>query len=80
MVMKRYTKNNTINTIPCSMVVLPVLSERTIINKLNKNKIVDSELIPSVSGRPIKIDRMETVGMVKPILANADPRERLKLF
>ena len=78
--MKRYTKNNTINTIPCSMVVLPVLSERIIINKLNKNKIVDSELIPSVSGRPIKIDRMETVGMVKPILANSDPRERLKLF
>jgi hypothetical protein len=37
-------------------------------------------LIPRLKGRSKKIAITATVGMVKPILANADPRAKFKLL
>ena len=67
-------------TAPCRIVVLPVLSDNIITNNEVRNKTVDPELIPKERGRPVYNETIETAGMVKPMLASADPRDRFKLF
>jgi hypothetical protein len=69
----------TSNTTPCRIVVLPVLRERMITNKDNRKSTVDPAPIPRDRGRLVYNETKETVGMVSPILARAEPRERLRL-
>ncbi len=65
---------------PCSILVLPVLSDNTSTNKHNKNNTVDFISMPMVKDKSAYSEIMATAGMVSPILASAEPRERLKLF
>ncbi len=67
-------------TTPCKIVVLPVLSDRMITNNESRKSTVDPALIPRESGRPVYRETKETVGIVRPIVANAEPKERLRLF
>ena len=62
------------------MVVFPVLNESTMIKSDSRNKTVASASIPNVSGSPREIETNATVGMVNPILAIAEPSDKLKLF
>ena len=50
------------------------------IKKLRYIKVMFSELIPRLIGKSKKIANAATVGIVRPILANADPRARFKLL
>jgi len=80
MVIKRYTKNKSNNISPCSTFVLPLFKASTIVNNDNKNTTANSGPIPSANGRCIHNATEATTGIVKLILANADPSYRFKLF
>ena len=59
--------------------VRPVASEIVIINKDNPNKSIDFKSIPSVILKSPITEATATAGMLRPILANADPKARLRL-
>ena len=65
---------------PCSIDVFPVLNVRIITRSDSRKRTVDSTLMPSASGNPVKTDTRATVGKVNPMLARAEPKERLRLF
>lgn len=62
------------------MVVLPIARVSAPIKKLRYISTIFSSLIPKLSGRLKKIAMAATVGIVKPILANAEPNARFKLL
>ena len=65
---------------PCRIVVLPVLNERMITNNDKRKSTVDPELMPRDKGKCVYNDTNETVGMVSPIVASAEPNERFRLL
>jgi hypothetical protein len=65
---------------PCSILVLPVLSDSISANKNNKNCTVYFISIPMVKGKPAYSETMATIGKVSPIPASAEPTERLNFF
>ena len=60
--------------------VLPIASVSVPIKKLRYISVILSELIPKLSGKLKKMAIAATVGMVRPMLANAEPRARFKLL
>ena len=69
----------TSSTTPCRIVVLPVLRERMITNNDKRKSTVDPDPMPNDNGRSVYKETNDTVGMVSPMLASAEPRERLRL-
>jgi len=67
------------STTPCNS-GFPVLRERMITNRESRKSTVELAPIPRDSGNPVKSETKETVGIVNPILAKAEPSERLRLF
>lgn len=65
---------------PCRIVVLPVLRESTIIKSDSKKSTIISGFKPKIIGKSITIEMTETVGIVNPIVAKDEPKERFKLF
>ena len=65
---------------PCSRVVLPIARVSAPIKRDRYIKIILRLLIPRLNGRPKRMAIAATVGMVRPILAKADPRARFKLL
>lgn len=67
------------STKPCIILVRPVAKEIVIINKGNPNRSVDFISIPSVILKSAITEAVATAGMLRPILANADPKAKLRL-
>ena len=80
MMVKIYVKKITSNVTPCNTVVLPILRDSIIISRDKKKSILGTASIPSVIWLPVANATIDTMGMVSPILAKADPRERFRLF
>ncbi len=76
---KRYTAKITRCTVPCITVVRPVPSDKDVTSNDNNNNTVDFASIPKVRLHPVIKDTNATAGMVKPMLANAEPSARLRL-
>ena len=59
---------------PCNTFVRPVSNEIAFTNKANINNTVDFISIPSVSVQPVIKEKIATAGIVKPMVANAEPK------
>lgn len=68
------------STNPCKIFVLPLLSDSMILKSDSKNITEESVPIPSAKGKSIHKETNATTGIVKLILAKAEPKERFKLF
>ena len=67
-------------TTPCNRVVLPMARVKAPIKKDRYISVILRLLIPRLNGRLKKMANAATVGMVSPILANAEPSARFKLL
>ena len=67
-------------TTPCSMVVLPIASVSAPMKKDRYIKTIFRSLMPKLKGRSKKMAIAATVGMVNPMLANADPNAKFRLL
>ena len=61
-------------------VVRPIARVRTLTRKVRKRKMMPTELIPRLMGKLNQIEIMATAGMVRPILARAEPSDKFKLL
>ena len=61
------------------MLVRPVPNDNMIVKSDRISSTMDLVSIPSVTGKPEKTDTIATAGIVKPILASAEPSARLRL-
>lgn len=68
-----------IKTIPCIILVRPVVKEMVIINKESPSRSIDFKSIPRVILKSPMTEAMATAGILSPILASADPKARLRL-
>ena len=66
-------------TTPCSTVVRPVPKDSVATSSDSISKIDALASSPSVSVQPVLMETMATAGMVRPMLASAEPRARLRL-
>ena len=62
------------------MVVLPVPKDSATVKSERMSRRVDFVSMPSVIVKPVKMETKATTGMVRPILANAEPKARFKLI
>ena len=76
----KYSKKMIRCTIPCSNVVLPIANVSAPIKKLRYISVIFNGLMPRLMGKSKKMANAATVGMVKPILARAEPSARFKLL
>src|SRR5690606_21637069 len=67
-------------TAPCSTVVRPVPSVSPPTNRVRSRRIMSSGEMPRTSGSSRRSDAMETMGIVRPMLAIAEPSARFMLF
>ncbi len=67
-------------TTPCRRVVLPIARVSAPIKKDRYIRVIFNELMPRLNGKLKKIANAATVGMVKPMLANAEPSARFRLL
>jgi hypothetical protein len=65
---------------PCKRVVLPIASVNAPIKNDKYINVILRVLIPRLRFKSKKMAMAATVGMVKPILARADPRAKFKLL
>ena len=79
MIVKIYVRKIINKVIPCNTVVRPMLRDRIIMSKVSKNNMVGTASIPRVIWLPVTMETMDTIGIVRPILAKAEPRERFRL-
>lgn len=70
----KYSKKIIRCTTPCKRVVLLIAKVRAPIKKLRYIRVILRLLMPRLSGRLKKMAIAATVGMVRPILARAEPR------
>ena len=54
-------------------------SDSVATNRVSSSRTVDLPSIPSVSVQPLAIDTRATAGIVRPIVASAEPRARFRL-
>jgi len=80
MMVKIYVRKITNNVMPCNTVVLPMLRDKMIMSSDKKKRMVGTASIPSVIWLPVDSATIDTIGMVSPMLARAEPSERLRLF
>ena len=66
-------------TTPCRIVVRPVPNDNILVNSDKISNSVDFVSIPSVTENPVITDTIATAGIVRPMLASAEPRARLRL-
>ena len=59
--------------------VRPVPSDSVATNRVSSSSTVDLPSIPSISVQPLAIDTMATAGIVRPIVASAEPSARFRL-
>ena len=71
--------SRTRSTDPCRTVVRPVPSESAQIKRDNMSSTVDFRSSPKVSVHPLIRATAATAGIVKPILASAEPNAKFKL-
>lgn len=67
------------NTTPCNILVLPVAKDNIMVKRDSSKSTVAFMSMPKVMVIPVKIATMATAGMVKPILAKAEPKAKFKL-
>jgi hypothetical protein len=78
-VVNKYTAKITRCTVPCITVVRPVPSDSVATMMDSSSSTVDLTSIPSDKVQPVASETMATAGMVRPMLASADPSARLRL-
>ncbi|MNR22415.1 hypothetical protein D3C85_1393640 [compost metagenome] len=61
------------------MLVRPEPKETIMVNWANKSNTIDFVSIPKLMVRPDTSETIETAGMVRPIVASADPKAKFKL-
>lgn len=64
---------------PCNTFVRPVANEIAFTNKANINNTVDFISIPSVIVQPVTKEKIAIAAIVKPMVANAEPKAKLRL-
>ena len=64
---------------PCRTFVRPVANDNEETNNASNNKIVDFISMPKINVQPMINDKTATAGIVKPMLAIAEPKAKFKL-
>ena len=64
---------------PCNTLVRPVANDEDETKRANNTKMADFMSMPKIKVQPIINDKLATTGIVKPMLAMAEPSAKLRL-
>ena len=79
MMVKMYIIKLTRSTIAYKPLVRPLFNESITVNTERKSKTMDFLPNPKTRGKSINVQTTTTVGILRPIFANAEPNARLML-